>query len=117
DEAEFSESAEAAAVARRFNTEHQEIRVTRSDFIAELPKIFAAMDQPTNDGVNTYFVSRAARQAGLTVVLSGLGGDEVFWGYDHYRSLEGGAGFLGRCSAPMRKVLARTGAAWGTALG
>ena len=53
----------------------------------ELPNVLRAMDQPTNDGVNTYFVSQAARQAGLAVVLSGLGGDEVFGGYKHYRWL------------------------------
>ena len=87
DEKEFSEAALARRVAERFETDHQEVRVTGEDFIAELPKLLAAMDQPTNDGVNTYFVSRAARQAGLTVVLSGLGGDEMFWGYKHYRWL------------------------------
>jgi asparagine synthase (glutamine-hydrolysing) len=87
DEEEFSEAAPAGKVAERFHTDHREVRVTADDFIAEVPKILAAMDQPTNDGVNTYFVSRAARQAGLTVVLSGLGGDEIFWGYPHYRWL------------------------------
>jgi len=87
DEKEFSEAALARRVSERFGTDHQEVRVTGDDFIRELPKVLAAMDQPTNDGVNTYFVSRAARQAGLTVVLSGLGGDEIFWGYKHYRWL------------------------------
>jgi asparagine synthase (glutamine-hydrolysing) len=87
DEQEFSEAALARQVAERFETDHREVRVTGEDFIQELPRLLAAMDQPTNDGVNTYFVSRAARQAGLTVVLSGLGGDEVFWGYKHYRWL------------------------------
>jgi asparagine synthase (glutamine-hydrolysing) len=47
----------------------------------ELDGILAAMDQPTIDGVNTYFVSQTAHQAGLTVALSGLGGDELFGGY------------------------------------
>lgn len=87
DEKEFSEAPMARRVAERFGTDHREVRVTGEDFMAELPKLLAAMDQPTNDGVNTYFVSRAARQAGLTVVLSGLGGDEMFWGYKHYRWL------------------------------
>jgi asparagine synthase (glutamine-hydrolysing) len=87
DEQEFSEAAPARRVAEKFHTGHSEIRVTAGDFIEEVPKVLAAMDQPTNDGVNTYFVSRAAKQAGLTVVLSGLGGDEIFWGYPHYRWL------------------------------
>jgi asparagine synthase (glutamine-hydrolysing) len=117
DETQFNESAEAAAVARRFGTDHQEIRVTRSEFVSELPKILAAMDQPTNDGVNTYFVSRAARQAGLTVVLSGLGGDEVFWGYTHYRWLNGRAAWLAACPYAARQLLTKGAALWGRARG
>ena len=88
-EAAFNEAAEARAASRAFGTDHREWQVTSADFIAELPRFLTAMDQPTNDGVNTYFVSKAARQAGLKVVLSGLGGDEVFWGYRHYSWLEG----------------------------
>src|SRR5439155_2650254 len=117
DEADFSEAEPTRAIAEHFHTDHREVRVTRADFVAELPKIFAAMDQPTNDGVNTYFVSRAARQAGLTVVLSGLGGDEVFWGYRHYRWIEGRARWLVRCPSPVRKALARGAALWGRVRG
>jgi asparagine synthase (glutamine-hydrolysing) len=92
DEREFSEAAEARQFAEAFGTDHHEIRVTGTDFEEEIPRFLAAMDQPTADGVNTYFVSRAASRAGLKVVLSGLGGDEVFLGYPHYRPLVGGAG-------------------------
>lgn len=87
DEQELSEGAEAGRIARRFGTDHREVRVTSRDFMHELPNMLRLMDQPSNDGVNTYFVSRAARQAGLKVVLSGLGGDEIFGGYKHYRWL------------------------------
>ena len=55
--------------------------MTAEEVLGELPRIFRAMDQPTVDGVNTYFVARTAREAGLTVALSGLGGDELFGGY------------------------------------
>src|SRR5207253_8076808 len=67
--------------ASRFGCKHIEVRLRSKEFVEEIPQILAAMDQPSVDGVNTYFVAKAARAAGLTVVLSGLGGDELFWGY------------------------------------
>lgn len=94
-EKEFDEREQARRVAERFGAEHIEVPVSDRDFARELPEILEVMDQPTNDGVNTYFISQAARQAGLTVVLSGVGGDEVFWGYRHYR-------WLARPPVPVR---------------
>ena len=102
DEREFSEADEARRFAEDFGTDHHEIRVTGKDFEEEIPRFLDAMDQPTADGVNTYFVSRAASQAGLKVVLSGLGGDEVFFGYRHYQQLVGGAGGLGLFGGYLR---------------
>jgi asparagine synthase (glutamine-hydrolysing) len=102
DEREFSEAAEARHFAEVFGTDHHEILVTAKDFEEEIPRFLAAMDQPSADGVNTYFVSRAASQIGLKVVLSGLGGDEVFFGYRHYPQLVGGAGGSGLLGGYMR---------------
>jgi asparagine synthase (glutamine-hydrolysing) len=116
DEREYSEANPASDIARRFRTDHREIRVTGADFQKELPAFLAAMDQPTNDGVNSYFVSKAARAAGLTVVLSGLGGDEVFWGYKHYRWLRFGH-LASRCPAPLRRAAAEAGYRWGRVRG
>jgi len=80
-EEQFAEGRKAQKVARLLGTEHHEITVSESDLIAALPAAIAAMDQPTVDGINTYFVSRVTKQAGVTVALSGLGGDEQFGGY------------------------------------
>jgi len=85
DEQKYSEAAYADLTAKRYQTNHHQVLLRSRDFFEDLPQIFAAMDQPTVDGVNTYYVAKAAKEAGLTVVLSGTGGDEVFLGYDHYR--------------------------------
>jgi asparagine synthase (glutamine-hydrolysing) len=115
-EHEFNEAAEARSVAKHFGTEHHELRVSGADFAQEIPNILQAMDQPTNDGVNTYFVAKAARQAGLTVVLSGLGGDELFWGYPHYHWMacnRGAMRMFGAAPSALRRAFVRTAAAYG----
>jgi asparagine synthase (glutamine-hydrolysing) len=61
--------------------------VTEKEFRDDLPKILDAMDQPTIDGLNTWFVSKAARESGLKVAISGLGGDELFGGYPSFRDI------------------------------
>ena len=77
----------AEEVARHYGAKHQTVWVTRNDFARETDRLFEAMDQPTTDGVNSFFVSYAAAQAGLKVALSGLGGDEIFAGYPSFRQI------------------------------
>jgi len=81
----FSEAPMARRVAERLGAKHQEMLLTAADVLERIDEAVAALDQPTADGINTYFVSWAARQAGLKVALSGLGGDEVFGGYSTFR--------------------------------
>jgi len=119
-EGAFDEAAEARAAARAFGTHHHELRVTSADFRNTMPSFLTAMDQPTNDGVNTWFVSKAAREIGLKVVLSGLGGDEVFWGYRHYSWLEGRMPWLKLLSGlpdSLRRTALAASAAYGRASG
>lgn len=77
----------AAAVARRYGADHTVRMVTRQELHADLPKIFDAMDQPTIDGINTWFVSKAARERGLKAAISGLGGDELVGGYPSFSDI------------------------------
>ena len=86
-EEEFSEAEHSRAVARKFSTDHHEITASQQNVLAAIPDALCAMDLPTMDGVNTYFVSRETRRAGVKVALSGLGGDEVFAGYSSFRSV------------------------------
>lgn len=90
----------AELVARRLGAHHQTVWITRRNFKEYSPRLLAAMDQPTTDGVNTYFVSLAARQAGLKVALSGLGGDELFGGYPSFHQLPSTVRWLGWLGAP-----------------
>jgi len=84
---ERDEAPLAEEVARLYGTRHSTARISRDEFQRELQKFMEAMDQPSIDGLNTYFVSRAAREQGLKVVLSGLGGDELFGGYPSFQEL------------------------------
>lgn len=86
-EADFSEAEYSRAIAKKFRTDHHEITVSQEDTRAAIPDALRAMDLPTMDAVNTYFVSRETRAAGVKVALSGLGGDEVFAGYSNFRTV------------------------------
>ena len=108
-EQQFDESAVARLVARRYGLRHHEIPVGGSDLLAALPAAFSAMDQPSLDGINTYVVSEAVRAHGTTVVLSGLGGDELFAGYPSFRRARALARYA-RLPAPARHVAARVAA-------
>lgn len=80
----YDESALTRVVAQRCGTKHTEIPLDGDAIPARLDEALAALDQPTMDGINTYFVSWAAREVGLKVALSGLGGDELFAGYSTF---------------------------------
>ena len=75
------EGEQAAAMASTLGSQHDTVPVTGAEVASDLETILSSMDQPTVDGVNTWLVCRAARQAGLVVALSGVGGDELFGGY------------------------------------
>jgi asparagine synthase (glutamine-hydrolysing) len=86
-EAGFSEQASSRLAAQTFGTDHHEELITGPRVAADLPRLIASFDQPTGDGLNTYYASQTARQGGVTVALSGLGGDELFGGYPSFRDL------------------------------
>ncbi len=86
-DSKFDESRYSRLASRHYKTEHIEIPFYEKDLLEDFDKIMSVMDQPTIDGINTYFVSKAAKQAGLKVVLSGLGGDELFGGYPSFNLL------------------------------
>ena len=107
DETDLSEEQYSRYVARRFNTDHCEIRLSEEQLLQTFPDAIAALDQPSMDGINTYVVSKAVKDAGVTVALSGLGGDELFAGYPSFRralkfrSLPVGSGRVLRAAAAV----------------
>ena len=87
DESEFDESIYAKRIAAELGAKHHEIRLTESDFGSDIDNALNSLDQPTFDGINTYFVSKAVRDAGITVALAGTGGDELFGGYRSFSDI------------------------------
>lgn len=77
----------AREIARYYGVNHHVRTITKGEFEGDLPKILAAMDQPSVDGINTWFASKAAAELGLKVVISGVGGDELFYGYSSFHQI------------------------------
>jgi asparagine synthase (glutamine-hydrolysing) len=104
DESSYTEDRYAADIAQRFGCDHRRVHLPAERAADEFDKYVDALDQPSADGVNTYFVSQAAREAGLTVALSGTGGDEVFAGYSNFRRF-GRLVTFGRLAQPFASLL------------
>jgi asparagine synthase (glutamine-hydrolysing) len=77
----------AESISRYYGTHHKTVWVKESNFREEADNLFDVMDQPSIDGINTYFVSKAAAESGLKVALSGVGGDEIFAGYPSFQQI------------------------------
>jgi asparagine synthase (glutamine-hydrolysing) len=77
----------AEQVAKQYGTHHHTAWVTKQDFLKHCDAICKAMDQPSIDGINSYFVSKVASESGLKVVISGLGGDELLGGYPSFQQI------------------------------
>jgi asparagine synthase (glutamine-hydrolysing) len=87
EEAEFSEGRIARQVAEAIGTQHQDLVLSEAHFIGQLDAALDSLDQPTFDGLNSYYMSHAVREAGFKVALVGSGGDELFGGYTTFRDL------------------------------
>ncbi|MCB9233620.1 MAG: asparagine synthase (glutamine-hydrolyzing) [Bacteroidia bacterium] len=106
-EKEYDESPWSEMMARKYQTRHHPILLKPDDFLEGLPRALQAMDHPSGDGINSFVVSGVTKKAGITVALSGLGGDELFAGYPVFRQLgeiQGSA--LWKLPAGLRKMLA-----------
>ena len=94
------ESTLAAEVAASCGARHQTVWVSRRDFRDNFNRVMQAMDQPSCDGINSFFVSYAAALSGIKVALSGLGGDELFGGYPSFLQIPSLVRYLQPFSAP-----------------
>jgi asparagine synthase (glutamine-hydrolysing) len=102
----FDESQHSDRVAQQYGTRHRAITVTPEQVLSGFNRTLAAYDQPSIDGVNSYVISQAVRQAGIKVAISGLGGDEVFGGYPTFRRLPALEKWIGILPMPVARLAA-----------
>lgn len=104
-EKEFDESPYSNLIAKKYKTNHTKVLLTAEDFLSELPNALKAADSPSGDGINTYVVAKATKSSGITVALSGLGGDELFAGYPNFLNwLKAANGSLSKIPRVFRKT-------------
>ncbi len=105
--AHIDETDDAQRIAKFLGTDHTRVVVTGKDFRDKITHISSALDQPSVDGVNSYFISMAARSV-VTVAISGTGGDELFAGYPWFRNMVALSNEANRnpCSSVAKKILA-----------
>jgi asparagine synthase (glutamine-hydrolysing) len=87
EEHELNEGPFARRIAQAIGAQHTEVMLTEQHFVEHLEAALDSLDQPTFDGLNAWYMSRAIRSAGFTVAISGTGGDELFGGYSSFRDL------------------------------
>jgi len=85
-EKKFSEEYYQDLVVKKYNTKHTKFLIDEKLFLSSINHFIEGLDQPTIDGINTFFVSKAAKEIGLKAVLSGVGGDEIFYGYSSFEN-------------------------------
>jgi asparagine synthase (glutamine-hydrolysing) len=83
----YSEGGKAKLISDRLGTIHHDIAITSSETLEQLPDFFESMDQPSDDGLNSYLVSKAVSKLNIKVALHGVGGDELFGGYPSFSDL------------------------------
>src|SRR5207244_8050095 len=84
---EYDEGPIARRIAEAIGAQHREVVLSEQQVAGRLDEALDSLDQPTFDGLNSYYMSRAVREAGFTVALVGTGGDELFGGYTSFRDL------------------------------
>lgn len=102
----FSEADAARRVAERFEAVHHTLHVDAAAVARDWPVILRHLDQPTIDGVNTFYAARAVAATGVKAVLSGVGGDELFGGYPSFWRLPRARG-VARGLGPILPLAAR----------
>jgi asparagine synthase (glutamine-hydrolysing) len=106
----YDEGPDARAVAAALGAEHTEIPIAPEGLPEQVAAAVAALDHPSGDAVNSFLVSHAVREAGLTVAVSGVGGDELFGGYPYFRHLarlKRAASTWGRSPRAVRRLVGR----------